>query len=112
MWEGVDWRRVGENRRISSDFHHSIRQIGEESVQLSTCRDVGVYHEAVELLHALLVVDGGDDHAAGIDAHHLPGGKVGDGNEGLAHQFLRLVGIVDTTEDDPVGAGAVGFGQV
>lgn len=81
-------------------------------IQLCAGGDVGVYHEAVELLHALFMVDGGDNHAAGINAHHLPGRQIGDGNEGLAHQLLRLVGIVDTAEDDPVTAGAVVQGKL
>lgn len=61
----------------------------------------------MELLHALLMMDRGDDHAAGVDPHHLPGRKVRDGDEGLAQQLLRLIGVVDAAQDHPVGAGAV-----
>ena len=40
-------------------------------------------------------------------AHHLPGRQIHDGGQGLAHQFLRLIELVDAGEDLPVGAGAV-----
>ena len=54
-----------------------------------------------------LMVHGADEHAAGVDAHHLAGRQVGDGDAGLAHQLLRLIVGVDAAEDDPVFAGAV-----
>ena len=83
-----------------------------ELVQLCTGGDVGVYHQQVELFGSGLLVDGGNEHAAGINAHHLPGGKIYDGDAGLAHQLLRLVILVDAAEDDPVGAGAVVQGKL
>ena len=45
-------------------------------------------------------MDGGEKHAAGIDAHHLPCRQVRDGQNGLADQFLRLIPLVDTGKDD------------
>ena len=38
---------------------------------------MGVEHEEVELFHALLVVDGADQHAAGVDAHMVEAGCLG-----------------------------------
>ena len=35
------------------------------------------------------------------------GGQIGDGDQGLAYQFFRLIVSVDTGEDGAVGAGAV-----
>lgn len=61
----------------------------------------------MELFLAVLVMDGGDQHTAGVDAHHGSGGQVGDGDAGLAHQLLRLIILVDAGEDHPVRAGAV-----
>ena len=53
------------------------------------------------------MVYGGDNHAAGIDAHHFSGWQVGNGEEGLAEQFFRLVRFVNPAQDDPVNACAV-----
>ena len=53
------------------------------------------------------MVDGADDHAAGVDAHHRAGRQVGDGDERLADQRFRLVVLVDAAEDDAVRARAV-----
>ena len=63
-------------------------------------------------LLALLVVDGGDEHAAGVDAHHLPRRQVGYGDAGLADELLGLVIGVDAAEDDAVGAAAVVEGEL
>lgn len=62
---------------------------------------------AVEFLHAQLVVHSADDHAAGVDSHHLAGRQVGNGDQGLAHQLLRLIGLMDAAQDHTVSAGAV-----
>ena len=52
-------------------------------------------------------MDGGKQHTVALQTHHLPGRQIHDGGQGLAHQFLRLIELVDTGEDLPVGAGAV-----
>jgi len=49
----------------------------------------------------------GQKHAAGLDAHHRSGREVGDGDQGLADQLLRLVVCMDAAQDGPVGAGTV-----
>ena len=66
-----------------------------------------IQHQQMQPLLAFLVVDGGDQHTLGVDAHHLSGGQIGDGDAGLAYQLFRLVVIVDAGEDHPVLAGAV-----
>ena len=66
-----------------------------------------VDHEQVQSLLALLAVDGGDEHTARVDAHHLARGQVDDGDGGLSDQLLGLIVLVDAGEDDAVGAGAV-----
>ena len=83
------------------------RRLSLVSVELGPRRDVLVHHEKVQPLGALLVMHGGDQHAAGIDAHHGSRRQVGDGDAGLAHQFLRLIVLVDAAEDHTVLAAAV-----
>ena len=82
------------------------------SIQLGPCGDTVIQQEEVQPFLALLVVDGGDEHAAGVNAHHLPGGQVGDGHRRLPHQLLGLIVVVDAAEDDPVGAAAVIQGEL
>ena len=52
-------------------------------------------------------MDGAEEHTAGGLAHHLSGGQVGDGHQGLAHQLLRLVELGNAGKNLPVGAGTV-----
>ena len=73
---------------------------------------MGVHHQEMQPLGALLVVHGADQHPAGIDAHHGTGRQVGDGDAGLAHQLLRLVVLVDAAEDHPVLSAAVVQGEL
>ena len=75
--------------------------------QLGAGGDAIAHHEEVEALLAILLVNGGDEHTAGIDAHHLARGQVDDGNGGLADKILGLIIVVDAGENDAVGAGAV-----
>ena len=58
----------------------------------------------MQLFLAVFLVPGGDEHTAGLDAHHGPGREVRDGDAGLAHQLLRLIILVDAGEDHPAGA--------
>ena len=44
-----------------------------------------VQHQQVEALLAVLGVNSRDQHAVGLQAHHLPRGKVDNGHQGLAH---------------------------
>ena len=68
---------------------------------------MGIQHQQVQSFFAFLRVDGGDQHTAGIDAHHGTGRQVGDGHTGLAHQFLRLIVVVNAAQNDAVGTGSV-----
>ena len=54
------------------------------SVQLGTGGDVGVDHQEMEPLVTVLLVDGRDQHTLGIDAHHLSGGQIHNGDGGFA----------------------------
>ena len=53
------------------------------------------------------MVNGGDQHTAGVNAHHLARGQVDDGDGGLADKILGLVIVVDAGEDDAILARAV-----
>lgn len=68
---------------------------------------MGIDHEQVQLFLAVFVVHGGDQHAAGLDAHHGPRREVRDGDAGLAHERFRLVIGMNAGEDHAVRAGAV-----
>ena len=61
----------------------------------------------MELFYAFLVVDGGDQHAAGIDAHHGTGRQIGDGDAGLADELFRLIIFMNSAQNDPICAGSV-----
>ena len=76
-------------------------------IHFCTGGDAGIEHQAAEFFDAVFVVYGGDNHAAGIDAHHFSGWQVGDGEEGLAEQFFGFVGFVNPAQDDPVNTCAV-----
>ena len=76
-------------------------------IELRAGGDAVVHHQEVQAFLTFLVVDGADDHAAGVDAHHGARRQVGDGDERLAHQRFRLVVLVDAAEDDAVRARAV-----
>ena len=60
----------------------------------------------------LFGVDSRNQHTTGLTAHHLSGGQVGDGNQGLADQFFGLVELGDTGEDLAIGAGAIVQGEL
>ncbi|CAN4001192.1 hypothetical protein ICNMLN_ICNMLN_06540, partial [Dysosmobacter welbionis] len=77
------------------------------SAQLRARRDGIIHHDEVQALLTVLGVDGGDQHAVALQAHHLPGRQVHNGDQGLAHQILRLIPLVDAGEDLPVHTGAV-----
>ena len=86
---------------------HAFPRQGCSSVELRACRDMIVYHQKMQPFPTLLMVYGAYQHAAGVDAHHGPGGQVGYCYAGLAHQLFRLIVLMDAAEDDPVGTAAV-----
>ena len=77
------------------------------SIKLRTCGDMGIDHEQVKLFRALLVVDGGKQHTAGIDAHHCAGRKVRYGNRCLAEKLIWLVIGVYPAQNCAFRAGSV-----
>lgn len=88
---------------------HKSKYFSVRSIQLRTCRDVVVHHEKMEFLviAVLLAIDSREKHSSGIDAHHLPRRKIGDGDQGLSNQLFRLVISVNTGKYDAVSAGSV-----
>ena len=66
-----------------------------------------IYHKQMELFFAVFMMHGGDEHTAGIDTHHRARREVRDSDAGLAYQLLRLVIVVNTTQNDPIYAGSV-----
>ena len=78
-----------------------------KSIQLRAGGDVGIDHQKVELLLLAFLVDGGEQHAAGLDAHHGSGGQVGDGDAGLPYQLLGLIILMNAAQNHPVFAGSV-----
>ena len=77
------------------------------SIELCACRNVRIHHQQMELFLAVFVMDGGDEHTAGVNAHHRAGREVGDSDAGLANQLLRLIILVNTTQNHPICAGSV-----
>ena len=68
------------------------------SAQLRAGGDGVADHYQIQLLLALLRVDGGQEHSVTLLAHHLPGRQVGDGEQGLADQVLRRVVLCDAAD--------------
>ena len=66
-----------------------------------------VDHEEVEFFFAFFFMDGREEHAAGVDAHHSSRWQVDNRDEGLANEFFRFIECMDAGEDDAVGACAV-----
>ena len=48
------------------------------SIQLGACWDVIVDDEQVQVFFAVFLVDGADDHATAVDAHHFAWWQVGE----------------------------------
>ena len=61
----------------------------------------------MQLFLAVFVMDGRDEHTAGVDAHHGAGREIGDGDADLVHQFLRLIILMNAAQDDAILAGTV-----
>ena len=68
------------------------------SIQLRACRDMVIHHQKMKffVFAVLLVVHSGEKHAAGVGAHHLSRREIGDGDQGLSEQLIRLVIGVNT----------------
>ena len=66
-----------------------------------------IQHQQMQLFFALFVVDSGDQHTAGVDAHHRSRRQVGDGDQSLANQLFRFLVCVDPAQDGALRAGSV-----
>ena len=60
-------------------------------VKLRSGRNVRIDHQQMELFLLAFLMNCGDQHAAGIDSHHLSGRQIRDCNAGLANQLFRFV---------------------
>ena len=65
-------------------------------IELCAGGDMRIYHQQVELLLAVFVMHGGDEHTARIDAHHSSRWKIYDSDKRLSNQFFRLIISVNT----------------
>lgn len=61
----------------------------------------------MELFFAVFVMHGGDQHTAGINAHHRAGRQVRNGDAGLADELFRFIILVNSAQNDPICAGSV-----
>lgn len=66
-----------------------------------------VNHEQVQLFFVVLMMNGGDEHSAGIDAHHRTRGQVHNGNAGLSDKVFGLIISVNSAQNGSFGARAV-----
>ena len=66
-----------------------------------------VHHQQMELFFSLFLMNGGNQHSAGINAHHGTGRQIGDGKQRLAYQLFRLVIGVNAAQNDPIHTGSV-----
>ena len=65
------------------------------SIQLRPRRDVVIHHEKMKLFLPVALVDGREQHTAGLNAHHGARRQIRDCNQGLSNQLFRLVVGVD-----------------
>ena len=105
---GVGLYHIGTNIGVWHTIQPTVQAVHlTDLIELGACRNMVIDHQKMEFFILSALVDGGEQHAAGVDAHHGPRRQVGDGDEGLADQLLRLVECMDAGKDDTVRAGAV-----
>ena len=96
---GINWHQLWHQVAFFAVFDDaSERQL----VHLCACRNVRIQHEKMELFLAVFMVDRGDQHATGVDAHHLARGQIGDGNTGLTDKLFRLIKLMNTTQNNAI----------
>ena len=66
-----------------------------------------IQHQKMEFFFSFFMMHGGNQHTAGLDAHHGSGRQIGDGEQGLAHQFFRLIISVNSAQNGAFYAGSV-----
>lgn len=81
--------------RFTRTLSFAINKRETLSIQLCTSRDVVVDHEQVQVFFTVFLVDGADDHAAAVDAHHGAWWQIGDGDQGFTDEFFRFIVFVN-----------------
>ena len=76
-------------------------------IELSACRDVVVHHQQMQLFFLAALIDRGEEHTAGVDAHHRSRRQVRYCNKRLADELFGLIECVDTAQNSPVCACSV-----
>ena len=60
-------------------------------VQLRAGGNPVIHHQEIQALVTVLLMNSGDQHTLGINAHHLSGRQVHDGAGRLSKPFFRLI---------------------
>ena len=60
-----------------------------------------INHQKMKLLLFAFLMNGGDEHTARIDTHHLARRQIRDGDAGLADELFRLIISMDTAQNRP-----------
>ena len=76
-------------------------------VQLRTGGNPVIHHQEIQALVTVLLMNSGDQHTLGINAHHLSGRQVHDGDGRLADQLFRLIIFMDAAQNHAIRALAV-----
>ena len=75
-------------------YHFSILFL----IELRACRDVRIDHQKIELFFALFLMNGTQQHAVGLHAHHGSRREVHDGDQRLSDELLRLIEGVNSAK--------------
>ena len=81
------------------DFHCCclyVRNKKGHSLKVFLSKNAQVIGFQKLLLNLTDFLHGADQHSLRIDAHHLSRRQVRDGDAGLAHQFFRLIILMNT----------------
>ena len=82
------------------------------SAELGAGGDGVVKDHKVQLLLAVYLAHGGEQHTVGLKTHHLARRQVQYGDDGLADELLRFIELADTGEDLAGSAAAVVEGEL
>ena len=94
---GVELYHIGTNIGVWHTIQPTVQTVHlTDLIELRTSRNMVINHEQMEFFFLTALVDCGEKHTAGVDAHHRSRRQVGDGDQGLANQFFRLVECVNT----------------
>ena len=87
-------------------FHFGFLEM-QILVQLRTSGNPVIHHQEIQALVTGLLMNSGDQHTLGINAHHLSGRQVHDGDGRLADQLFRLIIFMDAAQNHAIRALAV-----